>query len=371
MLPPSVYPHEDIVYKMRYVGIWEDDATIKDSKRGKGIDNKVRDTSNRSSNVKPKKEDKIESKPRPSKNKDEKEKFYGEIQSLLNKLTLEKFDDLSYKLACLIQTIDNPQTLVETVKRVHKKALSEPQFSSMYSDLCKILETMSPKFPDPEGKNPLSFKKLILNECHVAFEESIGVKPSDDSDLMEEYLKKRDRIIGNIVFISELFKKGFFPLKLIDRCINQIINGIEETLRLPRPIDPDKIAICESECEKLFNFISKCGKEFEQRSREHNKSHIVDGYMESLKDFASNKLITPRVRFLIRDVVDMRENNWTPRRSFDGPKKLDQIHEQSDSDMSSNISGQNRVTIPTSEYESRANKLEKERHLSEETSHEM
>lgn len=342
---------------MKNIGIWEDDATVKDNRRPKPRESHVRVVKQ------PRKDETGEAKPRPSKNKDKKELFYGTIQRLLNKLTYEKFEYLTNEMGLLLQTIQDSETLSETVKKVHRKALSEPQFSSMYSELCKILEEKCPTFPDENRDKPLSFKKLILNECHKAFEESPGIKPDPDSDEYEVYLRKRDRNIGNIVFMSELFKKDFFPILIIDRCIKQLIGSVETILVMPRPIDPDILSKCEFDCEKLFNLISKCGKDFEKRKKESGES--IDEYIEKLKDFASNKLITSRVRFLIREVVDTRENDWVPRRTEEGPKRIDQVHEQFEMDTSTIQNIQHRVTIPTSEYENRANKIEKERIESE------
>lgn len=51
---------------------------------------------------------------------------------MLNKLTLEKFDALTEKLIACFKQIDSPEVLESAVKLVHKKALSEPHFSSMY-----------------------------------------------------------------------------------------------------------------------------------------------------------------------------------------------------------------------------------------------
>ena len=37
-----------------------------------------------------------------------------------------------------------------------------------------------------------------------------------------------------------------------------------------------------------------------------------------------------RVRFMIQDVIDLRRNNWKPRREKAGPKTLDQIHQEAE-----------------------------------------
>ena len=35
------------------------------------------------------------------------------------------------------------------------------------------------------------------------------------------------------------------------------------------------------------------------------------------------------MRFMMQDIVDLRENDWVPRREDDNPKTIDQIHKDS------------------------------------------
>ena len=47
---------------------------------------------------------------------------------------------------------------------------------------------------------------------------------------------------------------------------------------------------------------------------------------------AKNKDFPARVRFLLQDVIDSRKNNWKPRREKAGPKTIDQIHKEAESE---------------------------------------
>lgn len=45
-------------------------------------------------------------------------------------------------------------------------------------------------------------------------------------------------------------------------------------------------------------------------------------------DLSENKKykVSSRIRFMLQDVIDLRRNNWVPRREADNPKKIDQIN---------------------------------------------
>lgn len=62
-------------------------------------------------------------------------------------------------------------------------------------------------------------------------------------------------------------------------------------------------AICQ-----LFNTI---GKQLDEspKSRRFN-----DAYFNRLKELTRNPQLAPRLRFVVRDVLDLRVNSWIPRR---------------------------------------------------------
>lgn len=61
----------------------------------------------------------------------------------LNRLTLDNFESLSSNLSTSFTKIQDPELFSEAVGLIFDKALSEPNFSSMYADLClKIGEAL-------------------------------------------------------------------------------------------------------------------------------------------------------------------------------------------------------------------------------------
>lgn len=67
----------------------------------------------------------------------------------------------------------------------------------------------------------------------------------------------------------------------------------------------------EENVEALCQFFNTIGKQLDEGPKSRR---INDMYFNQLKDLSSNPQLIPRVRFMLRDVLDLRSNNWVPRR---------------------------------------------------------
>lgn len=52
----------------------------------------------------------------------------------------------------------------------------------------------------------------------------------------------------------------------------------------------------------------------------------MNGYFSQLDTIISKRKVSNRIRFMIQDVMDLRRNNWKPRREDNNPKTIDEIH---------------------------------------------
>ena len=116
------------------------------------------------------------------------------VKSLLNKLTLEKFDKITdqiLEIASQSRTETDGRTLRQIIQLTFEKATDEPNFSEMYALFCrKIMETIDPNITDPTVLNkdgqPLTggqlFRKYLLNRCQEEFERGwkINLPPKPD-----------------------------------------------------------------------------------------------------------------------------------------------------------------------------------------------
>ena len=56
--------------------------------------------------------------------------------------------------------------------------------------------------------------------------------------------------------------------------------------------------------------------------------HIMKNILQEMRRFVEEKKTSARVRFLMQDVIELKQNGWRKRREDAGPKTIDQIHKE-------------------------------------------
>ncbi|KAJ1934507.1 hypothetical protein FBU59_005674, partial [Linderina macrospora] len=82
----------------------------------------------------------------------------------------------------------------------------------------------------------------------------------------------------------------------------------------------------EEETESLAKLITTVGKKLD---RDQAKSYM-DAYFQRIDTMAKNKKLNSRIRFMLRDVIDLRAAKWIDRSKSDGPKTIAEIHEDAE-----------------------------------------
>lgn len=67
----------------------------------------------------------------------------------------------------------------------------------------------------------------------------------------------------------------------------------------------------EENVEAICQFFNTIGKQLDENQK---SKRINDIYFNRLKDLSTNPQLAVRLRFMVRDVIDLRANNWVPRR---------------------------------------------------------
>jgi len=67
----------------------------------------------------------------------------------------------------------------------------------------------------------------------------------------------------------------------------------------------------EENVEAICQFFNTIGKQLDESQKSRR---ISDVYFSRLKELSTNPQLAPRLRFMIRDILDLRANNWVPRR---------------------------------------------------------
>uniref|UniRef100_A0A4W6C1P0 Eukaryotic translation initiation factor 4 gamma 1 n=1 Tax=Lates calcarifer TaxID=8187 RepID=A0A4W6C1P0_LATCA len=253
------------------------------------------------------------------------QELFKRVRSILNKLTPQKFQQLMKQVTEL--TIDTEERLKGVIDLTFEKAISEPDFSVAYANMCRCLMGLKVQTTDKPGVT-VNFRKLLLNRCQKEFE-----KDKDDDEIFERKQKEleaasgeeekqrlieeledakdkaRRRSLGNIKFIGELFKLKMLTEVIMHDCIVKLLkNHDEESL----------------EC--LCRLLSTIGKDLDFEKAKPR----MDQYFNQMEKIIKERKTTSRIRFMLQDVLDLRRNNWVPRRGDQGPKTIDQIHKEAE-----------------------------------------
>eukprot|EP00937_MAST-01D_sp_MAST-1D-sp2_P000649 g649.t1 len=251
--------------------------------------------------------------------------------SVLNKLSIEKFDRLSNQfIAVGITTMD---VLDGCINLIVEKAQREPHFSSMYGDLCAKLSSIS--FPEIEAtmpvkedengkrKKPKFFRKSLLTKCQRDFEgepEQVETARKTWDKLTGQDLEEKESwakkcALGHICFIGELYKKALISDRIIHECVIRLFGDVDR---------PDEEAL---EC--LTQLLSRVGKTLEETTSDSKKLKTIKKYYKEIERMSEpDSPLSTRLRFLFKDLLDLRKNRFVPRRKEEKATTKAAIHAQ-------------------------------------------
>jgi len=230
--------------------------------------------------------------------------FYKEFNSCLNKISKNNFDFILELVIDMAYKVDKLEKLEKISEIIFEKAVLSLTYSHIYGDLCSSLITKNvlPYFTKATNDGNsiiLNFRKILLKLCSKDFEEKSFIEIKHQEELSLDRLseldtKRKERLVGLITFIGDLFIRKIISVKIIK-------------MLLERLLKPNNNGSPESEnIEQCVHLLTKIGSSLEE------KREKLDSYLTSLESL-QEKLET-RMQFVIQNLLDLRRNNWKPRK---------------------------------------------------------
>lgn len=244
------------------------------------------------------------------------------LRILLNKLAKDNFARIS---DTILNNFDyTPEILKELARILFNKCIKESNYIDLYMNLADQLFI---KFPKENKKKPLpvkvedcgnygmyDFKRTFCNLCQDTFrhEENQDFLKEMPNDLDEEEKKQklRQRNIGNIRLIGQLFIRDILPEIAVKQCLEAFLQkdkeeNIEHACIL--------ILIIGKRIYERFAFDAGQTATIKRKPKLKLKSlnkELFEEYIDKLISYKQADFISSRIKFIIQDVIDARNQDW-------------------------------------------------------------
>ena len=223
---------------------------------------------------------------------DKETKMKKEVNLILFKITQENKDLILNEIKPFCTTYDSCQMVVSCLI---DKAWSQAKYTKIYADLCSELGAINANLLEglseekvaeirEKNKDEVEYQKLyknfVITKIRKEFMQGFetykkimkGAEENDkfsNEDKLVVYQKAKGKLLSNMTFISELYKKKYLPHKVMRFITYSVINQYaDESCK----IKPENTLFSTNEVflEAFFQIMETCGEELE--SKEHKMS---------------------------------------------------------------------------------------------------
>mmetsp|Transcript_29259 Transcript_29259/g.41878 ORF Transcript_29259/g.41878 Transcript_29259/m.41878 type:complete len:1101 (-) Transcript_29259:352-3654(-) len=285
---------------------------------------------------------------------------------ILNKLTPTNFPKLSEQF--ITDVIASEPLLTDGIKLLIAKAQQEPHFCPMYAQVCLCLASKPLAFEDgtnttttnealdhnKKQKLGKTFKRHLLEECQTEFEISstreniLGGDNNNNStedttpDLEYRTRLAKKKYLGHMTFIGEIYKVGLCNTKVMLMCLPILLTeGKMENS--PSPSSTSSEEVDEEKIECFVKLMSTIGDKLQNDcttlAQSKGKPESLQQWdaawdrVASLAKDSDKTLVSNRIKFMLQDLIELRDNGWVARRKLETAKTLQEIHSEAEKEL--------------------------------------
>ena len=268
-------------------------------------------------------------------------KVLKHAKELLNKITPDNKKTIKeqFKQVLLECQEDHRSSLINIFIR---KAINEDKYMPIYADLVKDIgeweystselttsqqnkESQKTKIKKAKSSK---FAMEIIQECKTIFSKfSDDVKFEADNEVDRDDMKYRykKKLLGNLKFVAQLYNKKMVGSKVWYLILYNLLG--KKNMKLTELTIEGAWVFLERTGKKLeSHFLSKNPEGGSKDGKESNKSLAnFEEIIQTLHKIQNDQGVSSRIRILIKNTLQKRDNDWTDSLQNDGPKTKYQI----------------------------------------------
>jgi hypothetical protein len=231
---------------------------------------------------------------------------------VLSRITPQKYSDLLEELLQLPLRQADESELHEIVKVFFDKAVQEPEYSGLYARLFRELCEMkdSERELEAELRDRLFCNRIsreLLRTCDEEFHRPIELtadekvdrttgKPYSEEEVDMKRTRLKNRLVGNIKFVGELFKIDLVTVDVIESIFQLLVGSFNPN----NPTEREDYVF-----EVFATLIKTVGAIFKERH-----PYVLARYLGVAKSVETSHP-RPRIRFLMMDLSDLnKKQGW-------------------------------------------------------------
>eukprot|EP01062_Namystynia_karyoxenos_P078621 TRINITY_DN812_c0_g1_i2.p1 TRINITY_DN812_c0_g1~~TRINITY_DN812_c0_g1_i2.p1 ORF type:complete len:923 (+),score=385.49 TRINITY_DN812_c0_g1_i2:108-2771(+) len=257
---------------------------------------------------------------------DEISRFGNIINGLLNKLTPEKYDNVSRNIL-EENVLGSDDHMDKVIELLFKQAVDQPIYVSMYARLAKDITVREKDLAEGGQQGGSKFRRHLIMAVQAEYENRAqevkaateGVAEAEKMEKGEEDRDKkiadckakaekaRKRWVGNIKFLGELFLQALITEKVARAILCDLLYGWK--------MEGDDFYPDDHKLELLLEFILVIGPKLDGPDQPQGQKFTNEHYMRKLQRLITTQLdgkprYPPRLRFKIQDMLDVRKKGW-------------------------------------------------------------